>query len=385
MSEHIVNIFGAIGEFEQPNGLIMKGVTLLDVVSQVNSAPEGTTAIRVRIDSPGGVKDTGDQIYNYLVSLKSKYQVTTEQVGMVASIATKVFGAGDVREALDGETFMIHNPWTSVQGDAAQLEAVAQELKASELDLLNFYKQLTGVPEEGLIPLLNNETEFDAQTALKLHFATKINPKKLKIAAMKIEDKTMNRFYNQFVAFLNKVNGKVMNMVAELADGTKLFLETEDLANLLGVGAYMVDANGNPTQEPAPDGTYQLKDGRTITVSGGEVTAADGAQAAAPEPAPAAADVQMAEKIEALTLALKSVKVDSKEEILKAIDEKFVALRSELKVKHTPRGFNPENSKEDAMSWDKAFKENRISAMKKNDPDMYQRLFFAKYGKMPNM
>ena len=248
MSSHKILIAGAIGQFQQPNGKFMNGVTLLDVVGQVNSAPEGTTEIVVQIESLGGVKEVGDQIYDYLVSLKTKYKIKTEQVGMIASIATKIFGAGDERIALEGESFMIHNPWTIVQGDATELMNTADALKAAEEDLLSFYVQLTGIPKAGLIPLLNNETEFDAETAVKLKLATSTQKKnKLKIAAMKSEK--LENLLTQFVAFLNKFNSRVLNTIVELEDSSKLFFETEDLTKLEGTPVYKLDDQGNPTTD----------------------------------------------------------------------------------------------------------------------------------------
>jgi ATP-dependent protease ClpP protease subunit len=392
MSSHKILIAGAIGQFQQPNGKFMNGVTLLDVVGQVNSAPEGTTEIVVQIESLGGVKEVGDQIYDYLVSLKPKYKIKTEQLGTIASIATKVFGAGDERIALEGESFMIHNPWTIVQGDANELKQTAEALKVAEEDLLGFYVQLTGIPKEGLVPLLNSETEFDAETAVKLKLATSTQKKnKLKIAAMKSEK--MENLLTQFVAFLNKFNSRVLNTIVELEDSSKLYFETEDLSKLEGTPVYKLDAEGNPTTEPAPDGTYKLKDGRTITLSGGKVASVETAQAETVEASkeepkkeePKKEEMAMMEKIEQIALALQTINVMSKEDIIKEIDARFVALRNDLKVKHTPKAFVPSDSIADAEAWDKAFKENRIAAMKKNDPEHYQRLFFAKYGKMPNM
>lgn len=386
MSSHKILIAGAIGQFQQPNGKFINGVTLLDVVGQVNSAPEGTTEIVVQIESLGGVKEIGDQIYDYLVSLKSKYKIKTEQVGMIASIATKVFGAGDERIALEGESFMIHNPWTIVQGDATELMNTADALKAAEEDLLSFYVQLTGIPKAGLIPLLDNETEFDAATAVKLKLATSTQKKnKLKIAAMKSEK--LDNLLTQFVAFLNKFNSRVLNTIVELEDSSKLYFETEDLSKLEGTPVYKLDDQGNPTTEPAPDGTYKLKDGRTITISGGKVASVESATADKPEEAPkeAPANAALVEKIDQIALALQNINVMSKNDIIKEIDARFVALRNDLKVRHTPKAFVPSDVIADAEAWDKAFKENRIAAMKKNEPEKYQQLFFAKYGKMPNM
>lgn len=381
-------ILGPIGQFQNGDGSWVNGVTLLDVVGQVTSAPKGTKTIVVQIESGGGLKDTGDQIYDYLVSLKKKYKIRTEQLGMIASISTKLFGAGDERVAMEGERFMIHNPWTIVQGDADKVQKTADALKVAEEDLLSFYVELTGIPESGLIPLLDSETEFDAQTALKLNFATDIKTKQeIKIAAMK------QPLLNSILSLINRFNGKILNTVVELEDSSKIYFETEDLTKLEGTAVYKVDEQGNPTQESAPDGTYKLKDGRTITIAEGKVSSVSmPEEAMKKEEEEAKAEEKKKEeemvlnaKMDAIIKALDNLNVMSNEDIIKAIDERFNALKSELKVKHTPKAFNTESNKVDAHSWDVAFKENRISAMKKNDPEMYQRLFFAKYGKMPNI
>ena len=53
-----------------------------------------------------------------------------------------------------------------------------------------------------------------------------------------------------------------------LKDGKKLSIE--DGATIdVGTAIYILDANGNQT--PCEDGTYELEDGRTITVSGGSI------------------------------------------------------------------------------------------------------------------
>lgn len=384
MSEHKVLIVGPIGQFQQGDGSFINGVTLLDVVGQITSAPKGTDTIVVQIESGGGLKEVGDQIYQYLISLKKKYKIKTEQIGMIASIATKIFGAGDERVAMEGERFMIHNPWTIVQGDADQLQQTADALKNAERELLSFYVQLTGIPEEGLVPLLDNETEFGADTAYRLNFATSIEQKNnIKIAAMK--NNQVISLMNQLQNFLTRFGGKVLNTIVELEDSSKMYFETEDLSQLEGAPVYQIDEQGNPTTNPAPDGTYKLKDGRTITISGGKVATVE-APAAPPAEDPMEAPAEaMAAKMDQLIQAIGKMEVMNKAQILKEIDDRFVALRNDLKVKHTPRGFVPENSRMDAAEWDRAFKENRIAAMKKNEPENYQRLFFAKYGKMPNM
>jgi hypothetical protein len=208
----------------------------------------------------------------------------------------------------------------------------------------------------------------------------------IKIAAMK------QPLLNSILSLINRFNGKILNTVVELEDSSKMYFETEDITKLEGTAVYKLDEQGNPTQESAPDGTYKLKDGRTITIAEGKVSSVSMPEEAMKKEEEMKSKEHKKEeemvlnaKMDAIIKALDNLNVMSKEDIIKAIDERFNALKSELKVKHTPKAFNTESNKVDAHSWDVAFKENRISAMKKSDPEMYQRLFFAKYGKMPNI
>lgn len=370
-------IAGAIGTFDF-NGKMIQGVELLDVVSNVTSLGD-IDELEVEIASNGGRKDVGDNIYNYLLSLKSKMKVTTIQVGDIASIATKIFGAGDERIATHGYEFMVHNPWTVAQGDSNALAQVSNELKAEENELKTFYMNLTGISEEGLTPLLNSETTFDADTALKLKFATKVR-EQLKLVAMKLETKKkLSGIFNQFLSWMNQ--NPILNMVVELEGGAKIALGTEDASKLEGVPAFTVDESGEPSQEPAPDGEYKLADGRTITVSQGVVATVTGG-----EPAPDDTQVEavLNAKLDKLTDILSKLP-NIKEELTAMIDEKFVEIKASIGTTHTPMAYKKENHQDLVAEWERSFKANEHFAMKRNDPEKYKALYFAKYGKMPNI
>ena len=386
MEQVTIMIVGAIGSFKFGDKQI-NGVDLLDIVSQVNSkVSDKTKSIVFKIASPGGVKSVGDSIYDYIVSLKAKYEITTEQIGDIYSIATKIYGAGTHRIALlDGKSkFMIHNPWTEAQGDSSTMSRVASELKVEEDELKTFYMNLTGVSEEGILPLMRSETFFDAEKAVSLKFATE-SKTALKIAAYtmnKNEETKVIGLLDSILSLFKKGNTAIVNMAAELEDGTSIEFATEDISKLEGVEAFTMTGEGETAaQVPAPDGVYTLKDGRKVTVASGKVTVVEVAQV---EPPADTAAVALAAKIEELTNQIKAQKSE-KEEILAAVEKKITDLKSQIKSSHVPPGFKPSDSKTDALAWDTAFKENRIKGMKEADPEQYQRLFFAKYGKMPNM
>lgn len=145
------------------------GVNLIDVIKQVQGQPFAQH-FDVYINSEGGYVDVGFDIYDYLKSLK--VPITTHGIGMVASIATVIFMAGDERKLQAGCKFMIHLPSGEVSGTADEIGAYNEMLKATEDRIIKFYNQTTGLSTEAIKPLLRQETWLDSSDAFDLKFAT---------------------------------------------------------------------------------------------------------------------------------------------------------------------------------------------------------------------
>lgn len=134
--------------------------------------------------------------------------------------------------------------------------------------------------------------------------------------------------------------------------------------------------------KPAVDGVY--------TVVGGVVTALGEAQAAPATP-PAqgtpAADPMAAKLQEILALLKAEPKQDdaTAAAATKKKDDEIIALKKQLKTEHVPEGFTPETKADDVKEWDRSFKAGEHVAMRKNEPEKWTRLFYAKYNKMPNV
>lgn len=319
------------------DGQAIKGVMLIDVIAQVRAFPDAKSFL-VHIDSPGGSVEDGDQIYEYLTSLKKVGQVNTITAGNVGSIATKLFLAGDKRFIHENHKFFIHNPWTSGPGDAKQKLIEAEALKQTENQLRTFYEQATKIDAVGLASLMDNETEMTADQAVQLGFATEKVKARAKAMAF-INNSTMQENNNKVLAALDKVTAmlekaftpapsQVKSLVLELQGGGSVFAETEDAAALEGVSVFQVDEQGNATTNPAPDGDHTLADGRVLTVAGGKVTAVS---AAAPAGEPSS-DAAIAEKLSALTAAVEKI-TQAQANALKQpkADPKIVALEKEIK------------------------------------------------------
>lgn len=355
MSKQVISIIGPIGSFNM-GGQDVIGVQLLDVVGMVSKLPADTTELQINVAGPGGRKDVGDNIYNFLVSLKQRMKIHTMQVGDIGSIMTKIFLAGDKRTALIGtnpETlepyeFFIHNPWTSVTGDSNTLQARLDAIKQEEDELTSFYMSFMGLTKEAIQPLMAAETGMDAAKALELKFATD-TIEALNIAAyMENKPKTVGEKLDALILVMeNYFKGKqpTMAMIVEL-EGTvpKISVATEDATKMQGVAAMLVDANGAATTTPVPDGTYNSKDGKMkITIAGGKVATVENA-VAAPTPTPApepVVDKTMAAKLDSLIgLIGKMVEVDQnktkEDEIKAAVTLALEEERKKQKTKHVP-------------------------------------------------
>ena len=325
-----VNINGHIGEsYVDAQGVMHKGTVLLDVIEQAESFPEATE-IEVLINSPGGYADIGDSIYEYLVSLKKKDKtVTTVQTGLIGSIATKIFLAGDRRIVDDRYKFWIHNPFMdNVSGDQDQLREMASSLEATEKNLRKFYAEFTSISDEGLDGLMKIETGLTADQCVKFKFATE---KKLVPVFNSINNKMKDEksFLIHVAAYFTKPKGvapkakaaipgtEAKSMVLTLADGAGSFwVEAEALE--VGVPAFLLDAEGQPTAEPLSDGEYVLEDGTAVTVSAGLVSAVAPVEAKKD-------DTEMITKEEAelmVQAAVEKALADNKAELENQIDSK---------------------------------------------------------------
>jgi ATP-dependent protease ClpP protease subunit len=292
--EGIININGLIGSIE-----LRTGVELVDIVEQVKAQPLATS-FKVNINSEGGVVDTGFHIYDYLKSLK--VPITTVGNGLVASIATVIFMAGDNRILNEGTRWMIHLPAGEMRGTADQMEAYAKEIRIAEKRLIDFYKETTGISEEGITPLLANETWLSNEQAINLGFAT-IKPQPVLAVAyftnnlntnikkenMTNDDKSW--LEKLFAPILNK-GEKVTNITVTDADG-----KTIDFADLVEGDEPKQGDKATIDGVPA-EGEILMPDGATFVFTSGELTEIK----VADEPAPEDSEETMALKAEVETL-----------------------------------------------------------------------------------
>lgn len=268
-----IYINGCIGTFLNEDGSIQeKGVELLDVIMQVKNQPKADF-FNVYINSPGGYVDTGFEIYDYLKSLGKP--INTIGQGMVASIATVIFMAGDKRILRPNTEFMIHLPGGGIEGNSDEVELYAKMLKDIEKRIVKFYEETAGLSESEILPLLRRETYLNADEAYKIGFATEKSIQPQAVAYFKTKQepkkKTMSKKDKGFMAKIKAVlkSFEISNKIVFDVEQNELdFYELED-TDTIEIGAKAnydgKPANGDykvPSEEdPNIILTYQFENG----------------------------------------------------------------------------------------------------------------------------
>lgn len=261
-----INIYGQIGSFDG-----QKGVELMDVISQVRKQPEAT-GFNVYIDSPGGSVDVGFDIYNYLKSLG--LPIATVGEGLVASIATVIFMAGNKRIVSPDTEFMIHLPMGGIEfATASEMEDYTKRMKQVENEIVNFYSNTLNLGKEALFPLLRNETWLSDEQLIDLGFVTTSSDMQVAAIAKKSKSKINNKMTNKkgkLRQILDILQSKGDEMVAKMiftADEKELIFPDVEDDGVIEVGA-KATFDGQPAE-----GEVVGQDGNTYVFEAGILTA----------------------------------------------------------------------------------------------------------------
>jgi ATP-dependent Clp protease protease subunit len=257
----------------------------------LDTLEEDVTDIHVYINSGGGSVIEGWAIYDKLKTSGKK--ITTIGEGMVGSIATIIFMAGDYRKLHENSRFFIHNPYWQPDSptpmEADDLISLGESLQAEQKKILDFYSTQTGKGIEELESLMQKATDLTSTQALEMGFANEIistsvnytpyklvafvatenKPKQIKMNKNEQSVSWIKRGFTKLAALINGVTLN-MEMPVKDAEGNEVLLyvdsETEDL---VGKSAYLLDAEGN--ESAAPNGDYTDANGRVIKVAEGMV------------------------------------------------------------------------------------------------------------------
>lgn len=207
-----------------------EGYTLKEIKSQLDLA--GGEDVHVKIFSFGGSVFEGLAIYTELTNYSGF--VTTEIIGISASISSIIFLAGRKRIINQIGFLMMHEAWTMTAGSAEQLEDDAKLLRQINAQLLSIYQKVTGLSEDVLKEKMSKDTYMGPDELLELGFVTEIKegaklvasiqnftqkqlkPKELKMAMTKEEKaefealKAQNESLNSEIAGLKEAHEKAL-------------------------------------------------------------------------------------------------------------------------------------------------------------------------------
>lgn len=126
----------------------------------------------IRINSNGGDIFAGSEIYDLISSYEGN--VLIRIVGMAASAASVIAMAAESEIAPTG-LMMIHNVQSRAYGDYREMEHSAEVLREANRSIMSAYREKTGMSEDELLSLMDNETFMSADTAIEFGFVDKMS------------------------------------------------------------------------------------------------------------------------------------------------------------------------------------------------------------------
>lgn len=159
--------------------------------------------IHVKLDSLGGSIHTGVTIHNLLLNHKAK--VTIDIIGKAVSMGSGISQSGDVVRMNRAGSFMLHNPWSGMAGEAKDLRKQAETLDHLKDSLINLYTRRSGKSRDEISQMMDAETWLTAEEALEHGFIDEI-----------IESNTM-----EAAALVIPSNLKFLNIPAFAQDNIK--------------------------------------------------------------------------------------------------------------------------------------------------------------------
>lgn len=147
-----------------------------------------TDEIDVRINSNGGNVFTAQAIYSSLKRHPAHINVYID--GIAASAATIIAMAGDTIYMPENAMMMVHQPLVAVYGNADELRDMADILDKVRDTLVAVYRDKTGLDDDTIIQLMQDETYMTATDAKEWGFVDEVIPA-LKIAASRGKNGTI--------------------------------------------------------------------------------------------------------------------------------------------------------------------------------------------------
>ena len=132
----------------------------------------GSGPVLLHISSPGGDCIAASQIYTMLMDYPADVIVQID--GVAASAASVIAMAGTVVRMSPTALMMVHNPWTTAMGDAAEMQKAIDLLDEVKESIINAYELKTGLSRTKLSHIMDAETWLNAHKAKEMGFCDEV-------------------------------------------------------------------------------------------------------------------------------------------------------------------------------------------------------------------
>jgi len=193
-------------------GEVLAEETLEDLQRQAQGIKEGDSLV-LEIASPGGSVSEGLLIMKWLNELsESGIQIITCVTANAYSIASLIMLAADIKLISKHGKVMVHNPMVPELSyvNANELEKHISSLRELEGFMYELYKLFTGLEEEQIRKLMDNETYLSPSEAVQNGFADMVvSIKKMPYEMASKPEKTVNmsKTVNVLKQVIAKING----------------------------------------------------------------------------------------------------------------------------------------------------------------------------------
>lgn len=144
----------------------VKEVRSLDANPSINE-------LNVRIDSVGGEVFAARTMASAIKDFKGTVNIFID--GLAASSASFLAMSGDNVTMAEGAMIMIHNAWMCSCGNASDLLKSSVLLNQLDGTIASTYAKKTGMDEEKLLNMMNEETWITAKEAVEMGFADSLS------------------------------------------------------------------------------------------------------------------------------------------------------------------------------------------------------------------
>lgn len=167
-----INVKGTIISDQMQRIYDWIGIEATSPSKVINALPLDNSKVEIIINSGGGDVFAGSEIYTALKEYQG--ESVSKIVGIAASAASVIAMGTDKVLISPTAQMMVHNVSTYGDGDYRDFEHTASVLKSANQSIANSYKTKTGKSDEELKVLMDNETWFNADSAVEHGFADEI-------------------------------------------------------------------------------------------------------------------------------------------------------------------------------------------------------------------